>query len=87
LAFLILERQVIFNRWTENIFTEDYNAIINSYYNLKSFKKEGISYQIKLLEFGNQDKVFSLINKNLFEKDPDGCVIVCVNTDCYSLEE
>ena len=72
---------------TENIFTEDYNAIISYYYNLKSFKNEEISYQNKLLELGNQAKVFSLINKNHLEKDPDGCVIVCDATDCYSLEE
>ena len=73
------------NKWTKNIFQEDYKATIVSEFGFKVFEHQGKLYRIQIWDLAGQDKN-STITK-IFAKDSHGCVIVAdAMRHCY-LEE
>ena len=62
------------NKWTKNIFQEDYKATVVSEFGFKVFEHEGKLYRIQIWDLGGQDKNFQITK--IFAKDSHGCVIV-----------
>ena len=73
------------NKWTKNIFQEEYKATIVSEFGFKVFEHEGKLYRIQLWDLGGQDKN-STITK-IFAKDSHGCIIVADALRPQNLEE
>jgi len=73
------------NKWTKNIFQEDYKATIVSEFGFKVFEHQGKLYRIQIWDLGGQDKN-STITK-IFAKDSHGCVIVADAMRPGNLEE
>jgi small GTP-binding protein len=73
------------NRWTKNIFNEQYKATIVSEFGFKLFEYEGKIYRIQLWDIGGQDK--SATMAKLFSRDSHGCVIVTDTTAPESIDE
>ena len=73
------------NKWTKNIFTEDYKATIVSEFGFKVFEHEGKLYRIQLWDLAGQDKN-STITK-IFAKDSHGAIILSDATKPECLEE
>ena len=63
------------NKWTKNVFTEDYKATIVSEYNHKIVDYEGRYYRIQLWDLAGQDKSAKITKT--FAKDSHGCVVLC----------
>jgi small GTP-binding protein len=62
------------NKWTKNIFNDQYKATIASEFGFKLFEYEGKIYRIQLWDLGGQDRSISMTK--LFSRDSHGCVIV-----------
>ena len=73
------------NKWTKNVFCEEYKATIVSEFGFKVFEQEGKLYRIQLWDLAGQDKN-STVTK-IFAKDSHGCVIVSDATKPETLNE
>ncbi len=73
------------NKWTKNVFPEDYKATVVSEFGFKIFEYEGKLYRIQIWDLAGQDKNFSVTK--IFAKDSHGCVIVTDVTKENNLEE
>ena len=73
------------NKWTKNIFKEEYQATIVSEFGFKIFEHEGKLYRIQLWDLAGEDKN-STVTK-IFAKDSHGCIIVTDVTKESNLEE
>ena len=73
------------NKWTKNIFQEEYKATIVSEFGFKVFEHEGKLYRIQLWDLAGQDKN-STVTK-IFAKDSHGCIILSDATKPNCLEE
>lgn len=73
------------NKWTKNIFQEEYKATIVSEFGFKIFDYEGKLYRIQLWDLAGEDKN-STVTK-IFAKDSHGCIIVTDVTKPSNLEE
>ena len=73
------------NKWTKNVFPEDYKATIVSKFGFKMFEYQDKLYRIQLWDLGGQDKN-STITK-IFAKDSHGCIIVTDAMKPNNLEE
>ena len=67
------------NKWTKNIFEEDYKATIVSEYGFKIYEHQGKFYRIQLWDIAGQDKNAKLTKT--FAKGSHGAVIMCDATD------
>ena len=73
------------NKWTKNVFSDEYKATIVSEFGFKVFENEGKLYRIQLWDLAGQDKN-STVTK-IFAKDSHGCIIVTDATKPGNLEE
>ena len=73
------------NKWTKNIFQEEYKATIVSEFGFKIFECDQKLYRIQLWDLAGQDKN-STVTK-IFAKDSHGCIIVSDATKPNNLEE
>jgi Ras-related protein Rab-7L1 len=73
------------NKWTKNIFQDEYKATIVSEFGFKVFEQEGKLYRIQLWDLAGQDKN-STVTK-IFAKDSHGCVILSDATKENTLDE
>ena len=73
------------NKWTKNVFSDEYKATIVSEFGFKVFENEGKLYRIQLWDLAGQDKN-STVTK-IFAKDSHGCIIVSDATKPGNLEE
>ena len=73
------------NKWTKNIFTENYKATIVSEYGYKVHQIKGKFYRIQLWDIGGQDRC-SNITKT-FAKNSHGSIVVCDATNTDTREE
>ena len=73
------------NKWTKNIFQDEYKATIVSEFGFKVFEQEGKLYRIQLWDLAGQDKN-STVTK-IFAKDSHGCVILSDATKPDTLDE
>ena len=73
------------NKWTKNIFFEEYKATIVSEFGFKVFENEGKLYRIQLWDLAGQDK--NLQVTKIFAKDSHGCIILCDATKAETLQE
>ena len=61
-------------RWTRNVFTNDYKATVISDFGFKIFKYNNNLYRIQLWDIGGQDKSTSMAK--IFARDSHGCIVV-----------
>ena len=73
------------NKWTKNIFNEEYKATIVSEFGFKVFEHEGKLYRIQIWDLAGQDKNATVTK--IFAKDSHGCVIVTDATAPDSIGE
>ena len=73
------------NKWTKNIFNEEYKATIVSEFGFKVFEHEGKLYRIQIWDLAGQDKNATVTK--IFAKDSHGCVIVTDATKPDSIGE
>ena len=73
------------NKWTKNVFLEEYKATIVSEFGFKVFEQEGKLYRIQLWDLAGQDKNATVTK--IFAKDSHGCVIVSDATKTETLNE
>ena len=73
------------NKWTKNVFPEDYKATVVSEFGFKIFEHEGKLYRIQIWDLAGQDK--NTIVTKIFAKDSHGCVIITDVTRENNLEE
>ena len=73
------------NKWTKNIFQEEYKATIVSEFGFKVFEYDKKLYRIQLWDLAGQDKN-STVTK-IFAKDSNGCLILSDATKPEALEE
>ena len=71
------------NKWTKNVFLEEYKSTIVSEFGFKVFENEGKLYRIQLWDLAGQDKN----SAKIFAKDSHGFIIVSDATKPESLEE
>ena len=73
------------NKWTKNIFQDEYKATIVSEFGFKVFEQEGKLYRIQLWDLAGQDKNATVTK--IFAKDSHGCVILSDATKPDTLDE
>ena len=73
------------NKWTKNIFSQEYKATIVSEYNYKIYEHNGKYYRIQLWDIAGQDKNIYLTKT--FTKGAHGAVVVCDATNTSTREE
>ena len=73
------------NKWTKNIFNENYKATIVSEYGFKIFEHGGKYYRIQLWDVAGQDQNAKLTKT--FAKNAHGAVVMCDATNIASREE
>ena len=73
------------NKWTKNVFSDEYRPTIVSEFGFKVFEHEGKLFRIQLWDLAGQDKN-STVTK-IFAKDSLGCIIVSDATNSKTLEE
>ena len=73
------------NKWTKNVFLEEYKATIVSEFGFKVFEQEGKLYRIQLWDLAGQDKNATVTN--IFANDSHGCVILSDATKENTLDE
>ena len=73
------------NKWTKNVFLEEYKATIVSEFGFKVFEQEGKLYRIQLWDLAGQDKNATVTK--IFAKDSHGCVILSDATKPDTLDE
>ena len=62
------------NKWTKNIFQEEFKSTIVSEFGFKVFEQDGKLYRIQLWDLAGQDKNSHVTI--IFAKDSHGCIIV-----------
>jgi Ras-related protein Rab-7L1 len=72
------------NKWTKNIFSEEYKTTIVSEFGYKLFEHKGKIYRIQLWDLAGQDHN-QMVTK-IFARDSHGCVIVTDATKPESIE-
>ena len=73
------------NKYTKNIFEDEYKPTIVSEFNSKIYQKDGNLYRIQLWDLAGKDKNY-MVTK-IFAKDAYGCVIMSDATDIKTREE
>ena len=73
------------NKWTKNVFPEDYKATVVSEFGFKIFEHKGKLYRIQIWDLAGQDKNTTVTK--IFAKDSHGCVIITDVTRENNLEE
>ena len=73
------------NKWTKNVFSDEYRPTIVSEFGFKVFEHEGKLYRIQLWDLAEQDKT-SAVTK-IFAKDSQSCIILSDATKPDTLEE
>ena len=73
------------NKWTKNIFSENYKATIVSEYGFKIYEHDGKLYRIQLWDIAGQDRSAKLTKT--FAKGSHGCVVMCDATNTLTREE
>jgi len=73
------------NRWTKNIFNEEYKASIVSEFGFKIFENEGKLYRIQIWDLAGQDKDGTITK--IFAKDSHGCVVMSDATNIETRKE
>ena len=73
------------NKWTKNIFAEDYKATIASEFGYKIYEYEGKYYRIQLWDIAGQDNN-SMLTRT-FAKNSHGAIVVCDATNISSREK
>ena len=73
------------NKWTKNIFCEEYKATIGTEFGFKIFKIEGQLYQIQLWDLSGLDENFK--DAKIYAKDVHGAIILSDATDYKTREE
>ena len=73
------------NKWTKNIFKEEYQNTIVSDFGFKVFEQDWKLYRIQLWDLAGQDKNATVTK--IFAKDSHGCVILSEATKPETLSE
>ena len=73
------------NRWTKNIFSDEYKATIVSEFGFKIYENDGKLYRIQLWDLAGQDKN-AMVTK-IFAKDADGVVVMSDATNIETRED
>ena len=73
------------NKWTKNIFSENYKATIVSEYGYKIYDYKGKYYRIQLWDIAGQDRNIKLTKT--FAKNSLGCIVVCDATNIETRNE
>ena len=73
------------NKWTKNIFSENYKATIVSEYGYKIYDYNGKFYRIQLWDIAGQDRNIKLTKT--FAKGSLGCIVVCDATNIETRNE
>jgi len=73
------------NKWTKNIFSDNYKATIVSEFGFKIFEEDGKLYRIQLWDLAGQDKN-AMVTK-IFAKDAHGCVVMSDATNSSTRDE
>ena len=73
------------NKYTKNIFEDEYKPTIVSEFNSKIYQKDGNLYRIQLWDLAGNDKNY-MVTK-IFAKDAYGCVIMSDATDIKTREK
>ena len=63
------------NKWTKNIFSENYKATIVSEYGFKIFEHDGKFYRIQLWDIAGMDRSAKLTKT--FAKGAHGAIVMC----------
>jgi Ras-related protein Rab-7L1 len=72
------------NKWTKNVFNENYKATIVSEFGYKIFEYQGKAYRIQVWDLAGQDKNTTMTK--VFCKDSHGVVILSDITNSSSLD-
>ena len=73
------------NKWTKNIFSDNYKATIVSEYGHKIYEHNGKLYRIQLWDIAGQDRNAKLTRS--FAKGCHGAIVMCDATNQESREE
>ena len=73
------------NKWTKNIFMDDYKATLVSEFGFRVFEHNEKLYRIQLWDLAGNDKDKSLAK--IFSKDSHGCVVLSDATNSETREE
>ena len=73
------------NKWTKNIFSQEYKATIVSQFDYKIIKKNEQLYRLSFWDIAGQDKNIYLTKT--FTKGAHGAVVVCDATNTSTREE
>ena len=73
------------NKWTKNIFDDNYKDIIVSEYGFKIYEYNGKYYRIQLWDIAGQDRNAKLTKT--FAKGSHGCIVMCDATDLETRKE
>ena len=73
------------NKWTKNIFSDNYKATIVSEYGYKIYEHNGKFYRIQLWDIAGQDRNAKLTRS--FAKGCHGSIVMCDATSQESREE
>ena len=73
------------NKYTKNIFDDEYKPTIVSEFNFKIYQKDGNLYRIQLWDLAGNDKNY-MVTK-IFAKGAYGCVIMSDATDIKTREK
>ena len=73
------------NKWTKNIFDENYKATIVSEYGFKIYEHDGKYYRIQLWDIAGQDRNAKLTKT--FAKGSHGYIVMCDATDVETRNE
>jgi len=73
------------NKWTKNIFSENYKATIVSEYGFKIFEHDGKFYRIQLWDIAGMDRSAKLTKT--FAKGAHGAIVMCEAKNMASRDE
>ena len=73
------------NKWTKNIFDDNYKDIIVSEYGFKIYECNGKYYRIQLWDIAGQDRNSKLTKT--FVKGSHGCIVMCDATGLETRKE
>ena len=73
------------NKWTKNIFDDNYKATIVSEYGFKIYEFNGKYYRIQLWDIAGQDRNAKLTKT--FAKGCHGSIVMCDATDLETRKE
>ena len=73
------------NKWTKNIFSENYKATIVSEYGFKIYEHDGKLYRIQLWDIAGMDRSAKLTKT--FAKGAHGAIVMCEAKNMASRDE